>query len=145
MVKYENTIIIDAKPSEVFGIFLNNAKRDFNKLNINNPVGAKVSKEVSRDFKGKKTSQYETEITNFKKNKVYEVTFRSPKQIFISKYNLEAVGEGQTKLILTEKFINIQSSSSFMDKMTYILYKGQVKKRFASIVNQICDELNLAS
>ena len=144
MIKYENSIIIDAKPSEVFDIFMSNAKNDFNKLNVNNPVGTKVSKEVNRDYKDKKKSIYETEITSFKKNKIYEVTFRNPKQIFISRYNLESLPEGQTKLTLIEKFINVQNNNHLLDKMTHFLYKGQVKRRFSSIVKQICEDLNIA-
>ena len=93
MIKYENKKIINSTPDKIFNVFINNAKDTFEKINIKNPVGCKTIKEVKRDYKGKKLYKSCLEITDFKKDKLYEITFTTDGQTFISKYVLNKISK----------------------------------------------------
>lgn len=137
MIKYENKTIIKAKPDIIFEVFINNAKENFKKINLNNPVGAKSVKEVSRNKKGSKHYTSELEITDYKKNKVYEVSFKTNSQVFISRYVLNKLSDSETELISIEKFISGNNPNKIIDSITKFFYSGQVKKRFKYIVADI--------
>lgn len=137
MIKYENKKIINAKPDDIFEIFMDNAKENFKKINLINPVGAKSIKEVKKNSKGSKKSISELEITDFKKNKLYEISFKTDSQVFISRYVLNKINDTDTELISIEKFINGNNPNKIIDGITKFFYNGQVKKRFKYIVTDI--------
>ena len=137
MIKYENKKIINSTPDKIFNVFINNAKDTFEKINIKNPVGCKTIKEVKRDYKGKKLYKSCLEITDFKKDKLYEITFTTDGQTFISKYVLNKISKNETELICIEKFINNNNPNKILDNITKFFYNSQVKKRFKYIVSDI--------
>lgn len=137
MIRYENKTIINAKPDMIFTVFMDNAKDNFKKINLNNPVGAKSKKEVSKNNKGNKKYVSELEITDFKKNKIYEISFRTDSQTFISRYVLNKIDDTQTELVSIEKFISGNKPNKIIDSVTKFFYGGQVKKRFKYIVSDI--------
>lgn len=137
MIKYENKKIINAAPDKIFDVFMDNAKDTFKKINIKNPVGSKTTKDVQRDSKGKKVSTSYLEITDFKKDKVYEITFTTEGQTFISRYVLTKISKDETELNSIEKFINNNNPNKILDTVTKFFYNSKVKKRFKHIVNNI--------
>lgn len=137
MIKYENKKIINATPDKIFDVFMDNAKDTFKKINIKNPVGSKTTKDVQRDSKGKKVSTSYLEITDFKKDKVYEITFTTEGQTFISRYVLTKISKDETELNSIEKFINNNNPNKILDTVTKFFYNSKVKKRFKHIVNNI--------
>jgi hypothetical protein len=137
MIKYENKKIINSKPDKIFNVFMDNAKDTFKKINIKNPVGSKTIKEIKRNAKGNKVYESYLEITDFKKDKIYEITFTTDGQTFISKYILNKISENETELTCIEKFINNNNPNKCLDRITKFFYSSQVKKRFKYIVNDI--------
>ncbi|WP_373600861.1 DUF3284 domain-containing protein [Paraclostridium bifermentans] len=137
MIVYENKKIINSTPNKIFDVFLDNAKGTFNKINFKNPVGSKTTKEVKRDSKGKKISKSILEITDFKKDKIYEITFKTEGQVFISRYVLNKISDNETELISIEKFINNNNPNKILDSLTKFFYSAKVKKRFKYIVIDI--------
>ncbi|CEP39514.1 DUF3284 domain-containing protein [Paraclostridium sordellii] len=137
MIKYENKKIINANPDKIFNVFLDNAKDTFKKINLKNPIGCKTTKNVERDSKGKNISTSYLEITDFKKDKVYEITFTTEGQTFISRYMLNKLDNNQTELVSVEKFINNNNPNKILDSITKFFYSSKVKKRFNHIVNNI--------
>lgn len=137
MIKYENKKIINATPDKIFDVFMDNAKDTFKKINIKNPVGSKTTKDVQRDSKGKKISTSYLEITDFKKDKVYEITFTTEGQTFVSRYVLTKISRDETELTSIEKFLNNNNPNKMLDTVTKFFYKSKVKKRFKHIVNNI--------
>lgn len=142
MIQYENKTIIQSEPNKIFKVFMDSAKENFEKINLSNPVGAKSTKEVSRDSKGKKKSVSELKITDFKKNKVYEISFKTESQVFISRYMLNKISDTETELICIEKFINNNNPSKTLDSITKFFYSSRVKKRFKYIVSDIKSKIN---
>lgn len=137
MIVYENKKIINSTPNKIFDVFLDNAKGTFNKINFKNPIGSKTIKKVKRDSKGKKISQSILEITDFKKDKIYEITFKTEGQVFISRYVLNKISDNETELISIEKFINNNNPNKLLDVITKSFYSSKVKKRFKYIVIDI--------
>ncbi|MFR3567050.1 MAG: DUF3284 domain-containing protein [Paraclostridium sordellii] len=137
MIKYENKKIINSNPDKIFNVFLDNAKDTFKKINLKNPIGCKTTKNVKRDSKGKNISTSYLEITDFKKDKVYEITFTTEGQTFISRYMLNKLDNNQTELVSVEKFINNNNPNKILDSITKFFYSSKVKKRFNHIVNNI--------
>lgn len=137
MIKYENKKIINANPDKIFNVFLDNAKDTFKKINLKNPIGCKTTKNVKRDSKCKNISTSYLEITDFKKDKVYEITFTTEGQTFISRYMLNKLDNNQTELVSVEKFINNNNPNKILDSITKFFYSSKVKKRFNHIVNNI--------
>ncbi|WP_416362394.1 DUF3284 domain-containing protein [Paraclostridium sordellii] len=76
-------------------------------------------------------------MTDFKKDKVYEITFTTEGQTFISRYMLNKLDNNQTELISVEKFINNNNPNKILDSITKFFYSSKVKKRFNHIVNNI--------
>lgn len=142
MIKYENKTIIKGKPDEIFNVFMDNAKENFKKINLSNPIGAKTIKEVNRNAKGNKKSISELKITDFKKNKVYEVSFVTDSQTFISRYTLNKLNDHETELVSIEKFISGNTPNKLIDFVTKCLYKPKVKKRFNYIVSDINSKID---
>lgn len=142
MIKYENKTIINGRPDEIFNIFMDNAKENFKKINLNNPVGAKTIKEVNRNSKGSKKSMSELKITDYKKNKVYEVSFVTDSQTFISRYILNKLSDTETELVSIEKFISGNTPNKLIDFVTKFFYRPKVKKRFNYIVSDIKSKIN---
>lgn len=137
MIKYENKKIINANPDKIFNVFLDNAKDTFKKINLKNPIGCTTTKNFKRDSKGKNISTSYLEITDFKKDKVYEITFTTEGQTFISRYMLNKLDNNQTELVSVEKFINNNNPNKILDSITKFFYSSKVKKRFNHIVNNI--------
>ncbi|CEN78875.1 DUF3284 domain-containing protein [Paraclostridium sordellii] len=137
MIKYENKKIINANPDKIFNVFLDNAKDTFKKINLTNPIGCKTTKNVKRDSKSENISTSYLEITDFKKDKVYEITFTTEGQTFISRYMLNKLDNNQTELTSVEKFINNNNPNKILDSITKFFYSSKVKKRFNHIVNNI--------
>ncbi|MGL5756525.1 MAG: DUF3284 domain-containing protein [Paraclostridium sp.] len=137
MIKYENKKIIDSTPDKIFDVFMENAKDTFKKINMKNPIGSKTTKNVQRDSKGKKVSTSYLEITDFKRDKVYEITFITEGQTFVSRYVLTKINKDETELTSIEKFINSNNPNKILDTLTKFFYKSKVKKRFKHIVNNI--------
>lgn len=136
MIRYENKKTINSHPNEIFNIFLDNAKDTFGKINLKNPVGTKTVKDVKRNSKGKKVSKSTLELTDFKKDKIYEITFKTEGQVFISRYVLNKISDNETELISIEKVIN-NNPNKILDFITKSLYSSKVKKRFNYIVADI--------
>ena len=75
---------VNYEVEDVFNHFIRNAKRDFSDFNEENPVGCKVEKDITTG--GPKPIKCTVEITDYEKNKKYEITTSNEYSTCISTY-----------------------------------------------------------
>ncbi|MGL5086450.1 MAG: DUF3284 domain-containing protein, partial [Clostridium sp.] len=132
MANFRNSEVIDYPASAVFELITSMAKRDFPNYDENKPIGSSVEKEVGKHLV--KPAKMKVEITDFNKDKLYEVTSTQvlPREvkIFKSRYILNPVGKNSTEVILEES----ENANGFISGMNSLIvgiaYKRRVKTRF---------------
>lgn len=129
MSMHQNEAILDYSVKDLFGIFIDVAKRDFPGFNEKTAIGTTVEKSVGA-YSGK-TGKMTIEITDFIKNEVYEITSRSGSgQVFLSRYEFEEIEEKKTKISLVEDEKSVGIFAVINSFVVKFLFKKRIKARF---------------
>lgn len=136
MSKFKATKSFEYPIDEVFRGFLKITKREFPKFNENNPLGLKHKKVVKNN--GSTKIELVMEVTNFEKNKVYEITSRVYKDVYISRYTFNSLNENSTSVTLEEE----QYAKNFVSKIALVVqgFSGGSKTR--SKINRMATGVN---
>lgn len=138
---FSNSAVINYPVEKVFNVFIRTAKKDFPKFNESNPVGCKVIKRVGTY--SSQSANLEVEITDFKKNELYEIKSSSPSSIYTSRYSFESVNEDSTRLTLIEDDVTKGFVSWFNVLIQNLVFKGRVKKRFTFFIEGLIREIDI--
>ncbi|MGL4771993.1 MAG: DUF3284 domain-containing protein, partial [Clostridium sp.] len=136
---FRNSTVLNYPVEEVFKVFVRVAKRDFPKFNEKNPIGCSVTKQVGTYTT--KSATVRVEITDYKKNEVYEITTVRDKLMYVSTYRFEAIDEESTQLILEETENTPGLFPGLNSMLQNICFKGRIKKRFAFFVQGLESEI----
>lgn len=142
MSGFKNEMIINHNIDKVFNVFHQTAKRDFPDFSEETAIGTKVYRTVG-SYSTKSKNNIEVEITDFKRNEVYEVTTRNHVngQDFVSRYLFEKVDDDTTMLTLEE---NQQIQGVFSKAnawLTQFIFKNRVKSRLEYFVESLEKEI----
>ena len=120
----------------VFNHFIRNAKRDFSDFNEENPVGCRVEKDITTG--GPKPIKCTVEITDYEKNKKYEITTSNEYSTCISTYTFLGQQDGTTRLTISEK----QTTQKFIQLTTLYFQRFLARRAFKNSFKNIIDVLN---
>ncbi|MEQ8197102.1 MAG: DUF3284 domain-containing protein [Clostridiaceae bacterium] len=141
MLLFEDEIILDYSVNDVFSIFVRTAKRDFPKFNEKNPIGTKTEKKTgSRSFRKTVLS---VEITDYEKNKVYEITSISQPEVYVSRYEFGDLGNNRTKLTLKESDDSTGFFSVINKFLMKFVFRFLIKRKFDSFISALKDEVQV--
>ncbi|WP_143317611.1 DUF3284 domain-containing protein [Clostridium sp. HBUAS56017] len=138
---FSNSAIIKYSVEKVFNVFVRSAKRDFPKFNENNPIGVSVTKKVGAY--SAQNSTLKVEITDYKKNELYQITSTSHDRVYYSTYEFEVVDENFTRITLTEEDKTKGFFSWFNVIMQNVLFKNRVKRRFKFFLEGLQREVEI--
>ncbi|MBE6048625.1 MAG: DUF3284 domain-containing protein [Clostridium sp.] len=138
---FSNSAVINYPVEKVFNVFIRTAKKDFPKFNESNPIGCKIVKKVGTY--SAQSAKLEVEITNFKKNELYEIKSSSPSSIYTSKYTFEVVDENSTRITLVEDDVSRGFVPWFNVLIQNLVFKGRVKKRFTIFIEGLIREIDI--
>ena len=125
---FSNSVVLNYPVDEVFKVFIRVAKRDFPKFNENNPIGCKVIKNVGAY--SAKSAKLEVEITDFKKNEIYQITSKGSSAVYVSTYKFEELSDESTRVTLVEEDRKKGFFPWFNSIIQTIAFKGRVRRRF---------------
>ena len=127
---------VNYEVEDVFNHFIRNAKRDFSDFNEENPVGCKVEKDITTG--GPKPIKCTVEITDYEKNKKYEITTSNEYSTCISTYMFLGQQDGTTRLTISEK----QTTQKFIQLTTLYFQRFLARRAFKNSFKNIIDVLN---
>ena len=130
------TWTVNYEVEDVFNHFIRNAKRDFSDFNEENPVGCKVEKYITTG--GPKPIKCTVEITDYEKNKKYEITTSNEYSTCISTYTFLGQQDGTTRLTISEK----QTTQKFIQLTTLYFQRFLARRAFKNSFKNIIDVLN---
>lgn len=129
MSKFTVSTKINYPIKEVFNSFINISKKDFNKFNVENPLGAKYKRIIK---KSKNINIYmENEITDYKINHAYEVTGRVANSTYVSRFEFKAKDDNTTEIFLNES----QQLYGIINKIAFALQLVTVRKKLKRKIN----------
>ncbi len=138
---FSNSAVINYPVEKVFNVFIRTAKKDFPKFNESNPIGCKVIKRVGAY--SAQSANLEVEITDFKKNELYEIKSSSPSSVYTSRYSFEAISKESTKITLIEDDVSKGFIPWFNVLIQNLVFKGRVKKRFSYFIEGLLREIDI--
>lgn len=138
---FSNSAVINYPIEKVFNIFIRSAKKDFPKFNESNPIGCKVVKKVGSY--SAQSAKLEVEITDYKKNELYEIKSSSPNSNYISRYSFESVDENSTRITLLEDEVSKGFVPWFNVIVQNLAFKGRVKRRFEVFIEGLSREVEV--
>lgn len=127
---------VNYEVEDVFNHFIRNAKRDFSDFNEENPVGCRVEKDITTG--GPKPIKCTVEITDYEKNKKYEITTSNEYSTCISTYTFLGQQDGTTRLTISEK----QTTQKFIQLTTLYFQRFLARRVFKNSFKNIIDVLN---
>ncbi len=127
--------ILNYPAEDVFNIFIKHAKKDFPNFNEEDAKGCKIEKKINS---GENQIECTVEITEYKKNEMYQITTSTNNSQCISTYNFIKQKDGTTKLVLEED----QTSGQFIGYMALWIQRFMVRRNFKAKYNNIIDGLN---
>lgn len=130
------TGIVNYYVEDVFNHFIRNAKRDFDNFDEENPVGCKVEKYITTG--GTKPIKCTVEITDYEKNKKYEITTSNDYSTCVSTYTFVGQQDETTRLTISEK----QTTQKFIQLTTLYIQRFLARRAFKKSFNNIIDVLN---
>ena len=128
--------ILNYEIEDVFDIFIKNAKKDFSDFNEEDPTGCKIKKSI--ESVGQKPVECTIEITEYIKNKKYQITTSTSFSNCISTYIFKGQKNGTTKLIFEEQ----QGSDQFISYMMVYIQRFMARRSFKAKYNNIVESLN---
>ncbi len=138
-MSFKNTVELNYPVEEVFKIFINTAKRDFPKFNEKNPIGCAVTKKTGA-YSNKKVD-IRVEITDFKKNELYQITSVRDKMMFVSTYTFEKIDDNKTLFSLEESDNTTGIFGGINAFLQNFLFKKRIKRRFSFLVDGLEREI----
>lgn len=127
--------ILNYPAEDVFNIFIKHAKKDFSNFNEEDAKGCKIEKKINS---GENQIECIVEITEYKKNEMYQITTSTNNSQCISTYNFIKQKDGTTKLVLEED----QTSGQFIGYMALWIQRFMARRNFKLKYNNIIDSLN---
>lgn len=127
--------ILNYPAEDVFNIFIKHAKKDFSNFNEEDAKGCKIEKKINS---GENQIECTVEITEYKKNEMYQITTSTNNSQCISTYNFIKQKDGTTKLVLEED----QTSGQFIGYMALWIQRFMARRNFKAKYNNIIDGLN---
>lgn len=128
--------ILEYGVEDVFHIFIKKAKNDFSDFNEEDATGCKFKKNIETG--GKKPVECTIEITEYIKNKKYQITTSTSSSNCVSTYTFKGQKDGTTKLMLEEQ----QSSDKFISYMSLYIQRFMARRNFKIKYKHIIDSLN---
>lgn len=123
MSKFKVSSIVAYPKEEVFTSFIALAKDEFNKFNVENPLGAK-SRRIAR-----KTKQgnifIETVVVDYIKNEVYETKSQMLSSTYNGRYEFKDIGDNCTEITLIES----QNLFGIINKIGFVFQSITAKKK----------------
>ncbi|WP_300385015.1 DUF3284 domain-containing protein [Clostridium sp.] len=120
---YKTSIIINHSIDKVFKAFIDLNKIELPKFNKSNPKET-TYKKVVKQVRQRKIEML-TEITEYEKDELYEVTNTIEGDKYITRYEFKKVSEEETEILILEK----QEASNIITKGSLLLQKLFAKKR----------------
>lgn len=136
---FSNSAVINYPIEEVFAMFIKTAKRDFPRFDEDNAIGCKVKKKVGTY--SVQSADMEIEITDYKKNELYQIKSTNESIVYTSTYEFDAVDEKSTRLTLTEEDKKPGFLPWFNVILQNIAFKGRVKRRFVFFIETLVREI----
>lgn len=131
--------VVNYDISEVFNIFMKNAKRDFKGFTEENAVGCKMIRNVTTG--GRNPIRCTIEITGYVKDKKYEITTSNAYSKCVSTYTFKQQTNGTTIITLQERQSTEKLIQLFTLWMQRLLARQRFKMSFKNIISGINNEL----
>ncbi|VIG07537.1 Domain of uncharacterised function (DUF3284) [Clostridioides difficile] len=109
MNTFKIEVLLKYSAKDIFNIFTKSARLNFPNFNEKKAVGTFVQQKNNKRFK--------VEITNFEKNRVYEIKTSNKRESIITRYELIYIDLENTKLI----FIENRSREMYLEKSIQFL------------------------
>lgn len=120
---YKRSIIINYSIDKVFKSFIDLIKMELPKFNKNDPKST-TYKKVIRQVRKRKIEML-TEVTEYEKNELYEVTNTIENDKYTTRYEFKKLSEEETEILIFEN----QEASNIVTKGSLFLQKFFAKKR----------------
>ncbi|MER0278629.1 DUF3284 domain-containing protein [Clostridioides difficile] len=131
MNTFKAEILLKHSAKDIFNIFTKSARLNFPNFNEKKAVGTFVQQKNNKRFK--------VEITNFEKNKIYEIKTSNNRESIITRYELIHVDLKNTKLIFTES----ESERNVFGKINSVLVRILFGKRHPEEFNKFIKNLEI--
>ena len=120
---YKTSIIVNHSIDKVFKSFIDLNRMELPKFNKNNPKET-TYKKVIKQVRNKKIEML-TEITEYEKNELYEVTNSIENDKYVTRYEFKELSEGKTEILIVEN----QDASNVVAKGSLLVQKFFAKKK----------------
>lgn len=134
MSSYNKNITINYPLERVFKVFIDLNKREIPKFNDKNPKG--ISHTRTLKYIAKKKIEMTTTVTEYEKNKLYEVTNTIQEDSYVSRYDFVELSPSSTEIKITETQ-NIKNLGSWI---MLLIQKIKAKKK----LNEKAEGIKLA-
>lgn len=131
MNTFKAEILLKHSAKDIFNIFTKSARLNFPNFNEKKAVGTFVQQKNNKRFK--------VEITNFEKNKIYEIKTSNNRESIITRYELIHIDLKNTKLIFTES----ESERNVVGKINSVLVRILFGKRHPEEFNKFIKNLEI--
>lgn len=123
MSSYNKSITINYPSERVFKVFIDLNKREIPKFNDKNPKGMSHTRTIK--YMAKKKIEMTTTVTEYEKNKLYEVTNTIEKDNYVTRYEFIELSPSSTEIKITEA----QNMNGFGSWLMLLLEKIKAKKK----------------
>jgi Domain of unknown function (DUF3284) len=120
---YKTSIIVNHSIDKVFKAFIDLNRMELPKFNKNNPKET-TYKKVVKQVRQRKIEML-TEITEYEKNELYEVTNTIENDKYITRYEFKELSEEKTEILILEN----QEASNVVTKGSLLIQKFFAKKK----------------
>ncbi|MGO0905062.1 DUF3284 domain-containing protein [Clostridioides difficile] len=131
MKTFKSEALLKYSAKDIFNIFIKSARLNFPNFNEKRAVGTFVQQKNNKRFK--------VEITNFEKNRIYEIKTSNNRESFVTRYELIHIDLENTKLIFTES----ESDRNIFGKINSIIVRILFGKRQPDEFNNFIKSLEL--
>lgn len=139
MGEFINEVVLDYDSKTIFEFFHKTAEVDFGKFDDKIAIGLFVEKQIGNYSLKEGTAK--VEISDYIKDKIYEITTYIGQTIYKTRYELESIDENKTKLTLKENEVSDKFIGKLNSFVTSFLFKKRVRNRFNYMVKQLNQEL----
>ncbi|HGT0313526.1 TPA: DUF3284 domain-containing protein, partial [Clostridioides difficile] len=131
MNTFKTEVLLKYSAKDIFNTFTKSARLNFPNFNEKKAVGTFVQQKNNKRFK--------VEITNFEKNRVYEIKTSNKRESIITRYELVHIDLENTKLI----FIESESERNIFGKINSALVRVLFGKRQPEEFNKFIKKLEM--
>ena len=131
MGQYKIKTVVDYPLERVFKVFIDLNKREIPKFNDKNPIGCSNKRTIK--YVAKQKIEMIILVTDYEKNKLYEVTNSIGEDKYVSRYVFNELDSNSTEISLCE----IQEAKGFTSKITLLIQKISAKKKLRDKLNNL--------